>query len=65
MRLRRQGDRVWLLRENGILELIQRRNERGSRYEDADGLLHQPEREQWQPRLGLGQQLDAFLDDEG
>ena len=65
MRLRRRGDRVRLVRENGILELIQRRNERGSRYEDAEGLLHQPEREPWQPRPGLGQELDAFLDDEG
>ena len=63
LRLKRRGDRVRLLRENGILELIQRRNERGARYEDAEGLLHQPAREPWQPRPGLGQVLDAFLDE--
>jgi hypothetical protein len=64
LRLVRRGEQVRLTRENGIVELIGRRNDKGYRYEDAGGLLNQPERAPWQPRPGVAQDLDAFLDDE-
>ena len=58
----RRGDRIRLTRRNGILEVIRRRNERGTCFADSAGILNQTVK-RWEPERGLGDHLDAFLDD--
>ena len=52
-----------LTRMHGIIEVIRRRNDRGCRFQDADGILNQQVRQR-APSPGLGDALDAFIDDE-